>query len=365
MNFMDDFRDKALITKLLREIRNTAIRPLRIMEVCGGHTMAIRRFGIQSLLPAQIELLSGPGCPVCVTGQDFIDAAIAYAKLHDVILLIYGDMLRVPGSCSSLERERALGADIRIIYSTIQALEITRMNPDKKVIFAAIGFETTIPATALAIKQAMEESLNNFYIICGHKTMPEAMGALLDEGVHIDGFIGPGHVSTIAGSKIFTPLAEKYHIPVVISGFEPLDLVQSILMLSNMITEERWGVEIQYSRLVTDHGNRKAQQLIDLVFEPCESNWRGIGIIARSGLALRREYENFDAVKQFPVDIKSGPEPPGCLCGNVLKGLNKPTDCRLFGKRCTPAHPVGACMVSHEGSCQAYYNHRDIELTES
>jgi hydrogenase expression/formation protein HypD len=361
MTFIDEFRNKALISSLLNQIQKLVQKPMRIMEVCGGHTMAIRRFGIHTLLPSQVELLSGPGCPVCVTDQLYIDQVIAYAQKPDIILLTYGDMLRVPGSFSSLEQEKAMGADVRIIYSTIDALEIARQNPAKKIVFAAIGFETTVPGTAVAVKQARAEGLNNFFIVSAHKTMPEAMGALIDEGVRIDGYIGPGHVSTIAGSKIFSPLADKYHIPVVISGFEPLDMVQSVYMLAKMIYENRYGVEIQYSRLVSDAGNLKAQQLIEEVFEPCAVNWRGIGTIEQSGLKLRKEFRNFDAAVQLPVEVKSGPEPRGCLCGGVLKGINKPTDCSLFGKRCTPAHPIGACMVSSEGSCQAYFNFADIE----
>jgi hydrogenase expression/formation protein HypD len=359
MNFNEDFRNKFLIDKLISEIHKIAIRPVRIMEVCGGHTMAIRRFGIHSLLPSQIELLSGPGCPVCVTSQHFIDLVITYAQQQDIILLTYGDLLRVPGSYSSLERERAFKSDVRIIYSTIQALEIARQNPGKKVVFAAIGFETTVPGTALSIKQAQQEGITNFYILCAHKTMPEAMAALIDEGIQIDGYIGPGHVCAVAGSKIFTPIAEKYHIPIVISGFEPLDLVQSTLMLINMISENHWGVDIQYNRLVTKMGNTKAQLLIDEVFEPCSDAWRGIGIIKNSGLRIRKEYEQYDAQKCIPLEVKTGPEPKGCLCGNVLKGISKPTDCSLFGKNCTPAHPVGACMVSSEGSCQAYFNYQN------
>jgi hydrogenase expression/formation protein HypD len=360
MNFNSDFRDKTLITSVLHQIRKTDVRPVRIMEVCGGHTMAIRRFGIHSLLPRHILLLSGPGCPVCVTDQHYIDQVIAYAKLSGTIVLTYGDMLRVPGSFSTLELEKAKGADVRIIYSTINALDIARQNPDRKIVFAAIGFETTVPGTALAIKQAQVEGLSNFYILSAHKTMPEAMGVLISEGVKIDGYIGPGHVSTVAGSKIFSALAEKYHIPVVISGFEPVDLVQSIFWLVNMIADNRWGVEIQYSRTVTNEGNVRAQKIIEEVFEPCTANWRGIGFIESSGLKLRKEFSPFDAAVQLPMDVETGPEPKGCLCGNVLKGLNKPTDCSLYGKKCTPSHPVGACMVSSEGSCQAYFNYTDI-----
>ncbi len=359
MNFTDDFRSKDLVKKLLSQILHISKRNIRIMEVCGGHTMAIRKYGIHNLLPPQIDLLSGPGCPVCVTDQRFIDLAIAHANQPDTILVIYGDMLRVPGSLSSLDHEKAKGADIRIIYSTIQALDIARKNPAKRIIFAAIGFETTVPGTALAIVQAAKEKLNNFFIICAHKTMPQAMSALIDEGIPIDGYIGPGHVSSIAGSKIFIPLAEKHNIPVVISGFEPVDVLQSVLMITKMIEEQRNGVEIQYRRLVSVEGNTKAQQLIDDVFEPCSLKWRGIGEIPGSGLRLRNEYKFYDAEKQFPVKVKSGPEPKGCICGEILKGLKKPTDCSLFGKKCVPSNPIGACMVSSEGACNAYLQYQN------
>lgn len=360
MNFTDDFRNEELVKKLLSQIRRISKRNIRIMEVCGGHTMAIRKYGIHNLLPPQIDLLSGPGCPVCVTDQRFIDLAITYANQEDTILLIYGDMLRVPGSFSSLDYEKAKGADIRIVYSTIHALEIARQNPTKKIIFTAIGFETTVPGTALAIVQAAKEKLKNFFIICAHKTMPEAMSTLIQEGIPIDGYIGPGHVSSIAGSKIFVPLAEKYNIPVVISGFEPVDVLQSVLMITEMIVENRKGVAIQYKRLVSSEGNTKAQHLINEVFESCTICWRGIGEIQGSGLRLRDKYRLFDAERKFPIEVKSGPEPKGCICGQILKGLKKPDDCPLFGRKCVPSNPVGACMVSSEGSCQAYYNYQSV-----
>jgi hydrogenase expression/formation protein HypD len=360
MKFTEDFRNEGLVNKLLAQIRRISKRPIRIMEVCGGHTMAIRKYGIHDLLPPTIDLLSGPGCPVCVTDQHFIDLAISYAKQPHNILLIYGDLLRVPGSYSSLDHEKAKGADIRIIYSTIQALEVARYNPDKKIIFVAIGFETTVPGTALAILQAFGENLKNFYIISAHKTMPEAMESLIEEGIPIDGYIGPGHVSSITGSKIFMPLAEKYHIPVVISGFEPVDILQSVMMVSSMIEEGRSGVEIQYKRLVSVEGNRKAQKLVQEVFEPCTLKWRGMGEIPGSGLRLRKKYQNHDAVIQIPVKVTSGAEPKGCICGQILKGMKKPVDCALFGKKCTPSNPVGACMVSTEGACQAYFNYQSV-----
>jgi len=360
MNFLDDFRNENFVKSLLTEIHKVSIRPVRIMEVCGGHTMAIRRYGIHNLLPKEIELLSGPGCPVCVTDQRYIDMAVAYAKREDIIFLTYGDLMRVPGTYSSLEDEKAKGADVRIIYSTIQAIEIARENPDKKIVFAAIGFETTTPGTAIAIIRAEEEKLNNFFIISAHKTMPPPMSTLIEEGIPIDGYIGPGHVSTIAGSKIFNDLAEKYKIPIVISGFEPVDLLQSVLFLTQMIRDGKNGVNIQYNRLVSEEGNLKAQEMIAKIFEPEDQHWRGIGSIPQSGLRLNKNYSKFDASKQIPVEVETGPEPKGCLCGQILKGLKKPTDCPLFENKCTPTNPIGACMVSTEGSCHAYYNFKEV-----
>jgi len=358
MNFNEDFRNGTLVKNLLDRINEIASFPLRLMEVCGGHTMAIRRYGIQTLLPSNIDLLSGPGCPVCVTDQTFIDKAITYARNPEFILVTYGDLLRVPGSFSTLDQEKANGADIRIIYSTIEALEIAKRNPSKKIIFAAIGFETTAPATAIAILQSVQMQIDNFLILCAHKTMPQAMEAIMEEGISIDGYIGPGHVSAIAGSKIFKPLTDKYKIPVVISGFEPIDILQSILMLTESRLGGKSGVEIQYKRLVTEQGNRKAQMILEEVFEPDTQYWRGIGIIENSGLRLRQKFYRFDCEKQIPVNVVSGPEPKGCICGQVLKGINKPPECSLFGRKCTPSHPVGACMVSSEGACQAYFQYR-------
>ena len=358
MNFTDDFRNAGLVKKLLDAIRSYSGQKLKIMEVCGGHTMAIRRYGIHTLLPESIELKSGPGCPVCVTGQQFIDRAIGYARLPDTMLLTYGDMLRVPGSFSSLDRAKAAGADVQIIYSTQQALELARKHPDKNIVFAAIGFETTVPGTAIALLTAARENLTNFYVLCAHKTMPQAMEALVEEGIPIDGYIGPGHVSSVAGSRIFNSLAEKYKLPVVVSGFEPLDLVQSVWMILKMITNHRHGVKIQYNRLVKEEGNRKARQMIEEVFEPSTQYWRGIGEIPDSGLAIRESFSQFDAEKQIPIEVETGPEPRGCICGQVLKGLNSPGDCRLFGKACTPANPVGACMVSSEGACNAWFRYQ-------
>jgi hydrogenase expression/formation protein HypD len=357
MTFLESFRNKELVAALIQKIREERSKPIRIMEVCGGHTMAIRKYGIQTLLPAEIELLSGPGCPVCVTDQKFIDIIIEYSKSPENTIVTYGDLIRVPGSSSSLDNEKAAGADIRIINSTIEALEIARQNPGKKIIFAAIGFETTTPGTALAILQAKKEKLNNFFIVSAHKVMPPVMHALVEEGIPIDGYIGPGHVCTISGSKIFNSVTLNHNLPIVISGFEPLDILESILLLQKMINQNRPDVAIQYSRLVSKNGNIKAQSVVNEVFEPFDENWRGIGTIPLSGLKLRQEYQKFDALKQFPIKPIESAEPRGCICGQILKGLKKPTECPLFGKVCNPSSPIGACMVSSEGACNASYTY--------
>lgn len=357
MTLLESFRNKELAQILIKKIKEESAKPVKIMEVCGGHTMAIRKYGIHSLLPKEIELLSGPGCPVCVTSQQYIDTIIAYAKQRENILVTYGDLIRVPGTSSSLDKEKAAGADVRIIYSTMEALEIARNNPVKNIIFAAIGFETTTPASAIAILQAQKEKFKNFFIVSAHKVMPPVMNALVEENIPIDGYIGPGHVCAIAGSKIFKIIAEKFHLPVVVSGFEPVDILESILTLVRMINSRKYGVEIQYNRLVSENGNSKAQQIIEEVFEPVDENWRGIGNISLSGLQLRKEFSNYDALKQIPVQINESNEPRGCICGLILKGIKKPTDCTLFNKICTPSTPVGACMVSSEGTCSAYYTY--------
>ncbi len=359
MNYSSEFRNKQLAESIVREIKKRSQKPVSLMEVCGGHTMALRKYGIQNLLPSTICLISGPGCPVCVTSQSFIDKIIAYAQLPNSIIVTYGDLIRVPGSTSSLMKEKAKGADIRIIYSTLETIKLAKEQPDKNIIFPAIGFETTTPATAVALLEAKKNNLKNFLIISAHKTMPNALISLLESDSVLDGFIGPGHVSTIAGAKIFKNIVTRYNTPVAVSGFEPLDMLQSILLLIQSIEKEESQLHIQYSRAVTFDGNLKAQQLVSSCFEPVATHWRGLGEIPESGLALKKAYERFDAEKQIPIDIKEPKEPPGCLCGNILKGLNQPADCRHFGKTCIPENPVGACMVSSEGSCAASYRYED------
>ena len=355
---MDEFRDNSLVQSLSEAIHRKSRQKIRLMEVCGGHTMAIRKYGIQQMLPDTIELLSGPGCPVCVTDRASIDRAITLARRQDVIITTYGDLIRVPGTESSLDQEKASGADVRIVYSTLDALEIAKLNKHKKVIFLGIGFETTTPSSAVAIMEAHRQKVFNFFLLSMHKLMPPAMAALIDQGVRISGYIGPGHVTAIAGADMYKNLVENYRISIVIAGFEPVDLLQSIYMLVSMAEEKRFGTEIQYKRAVTRTGNMKANEMVNTVFEPTDDNWRGLGMIPASGLKIRNSYRQCDAALQFDVPVLPAHEPAGCICGEVLRGMKKPAQCGLFGKVCTPSNPIGACMVSGEGACQAYYNYR-------
>ncbi|MBU8891710.1 MAG: hydrogenase formation protein HypD [Bacteroidales bacterium] len=360
MKFIDEYRDFEIVQNISKKLREYD-REISIMEVCGGHTMAIHRFGIPSLLPENIKLISGPGCPVCVSGIGFIDNAIECSKINDVIITTYGDLIRVPGSKSSLEKEKSRGADIRIVYSALEALEIARSEKNKKVIFLGIGFETTAPGTAVTIQKAYNESISNFYLLSTHKIMPPVMEALLNDKVKIDGFICPGHVSTITGSGIYDFIPEKYKIACVVTGFEPTDLMQSIYMLAKQINSIDQKVEIQYSRAVVKQGNIKAQNIMNEVFETRDDNWRGIGVIPNSGLKLKEKYKSFDAELVFDVKVSSVKENTACICGQILRGLKTPKDCKLFGMVCSPENPVGACMVSNEGACHAYYKYRNYE----
>ncbi|MBN1117686.1 MAG: hydrogenase formation protein HypD [Bacteroidales bacterium] len=357
MKYLEEYRDNKLASNLINEIIRISRKPVRFMEVCGGHTMAIRKFGIHKMLPPNIELLSGPGCPVCVTERSFIDKAILLSKKKEVIITTYGDLIRVPGTASSLDQEKSSGADVRIIYSTLEALKIAEENPQKKVVFPGIGFETTTPSTAVAVLNAKVRQLQNFFILSAHKIMPPAMEALIKGGADINGYIGPGHVSTIAGSRIYDKLSVDFNISVVISGFEPLDILQSLLMLVEQQEKGKPSVDIQYKRAVNYKGNLKAQKLVESVFETCNTGWRGIGNVPDSGLKLKDEFSRYNAELQFELEVKEVPEPKGCLCGNILSGKNKPQDCKLFGKICVPENPIGACMVSSEGTCAAYYRY--------
>ncbi len=328
------------------------------MEVCGGHTMAIQKFGIPSLLPQNIELLSGPGCPVCVTDKWFIDKAIALSQLPDVIITTFGDLIRVPGSYSTLENEKAKGNDIRIVYSPLDALSIALRDPSKKIVFLGIGFETTSPASAVAIAEAYKNNISNFSLLSAHKIMPPAMKALIHEGIKIDGYICPGHVSVITGTNMYVDIVDKFSVGCVIAGFEPTDLLHTILMLVNQIETSDPKLETQYRRAVKPEGNIKAKKFLDEVFELKDEWWRGFGIIPQSGFILTKKYKAFDTEKQFDISVPQPKEEKACICGEILKGLKTPHDCILFRKKCHPANPVGACMVSSEGACQAYFKYQ-------
>ena len=358
MQYIDEYRRKELIFGISRQLKRISKKKISLMEVCGGHTMAIHRFGLTTLLPPTIRLLSGPGCPVCVSDQRFIDTAIAYSKIPGAIITTYGDLIRVPGSAGSLEKAKTAGQDIRIVYSVLEALEIARNSPGKKVIFPGIGFETTAPLTAAAIVAAKKEKLSNFFVLSSHKVMPPVMKALVEEGVKINGFIAPGHVTAITGTSIYKDLPRIFGLGVVVSGFEPVDMMMAILMLVSQIEEGKPKVEIQYQRVVHKNGNPIARRLLKQVFELKDDSWRGLGMIPESGLRIRSSFAAFDAEKVFPLEIPMAPEPKGCLCGLILRGLKTPPDCKLFANKCTPADPVGACMVSGEGTCATYFKYR-------
>jgi hydrogenase expression/formation protein HypD len=342
--------------KLVEGIHNLIPHPIRIMEVCGTHTVSIFRSGIKSLLTDSIRLISGPGCPVCVTSIEDVDKAIVIARKDNVILATFGDMMRVPGSSSSFQEERAKGRDIRIVYSPTDSLKIAEENQDRKVVFFATGFETTSPSVAVLAKEAMK--LDNLFIYSVHKIIPPALSALIeDTEVNVDAFIMPGHVSTILGTGPYLFIAQKYKKPCIVTGFEPMDVLEAIYMIVKQMAEKKAEVEIQYKRAVRKEGNPKAVAIMNEVFEPADSNWRGIGVIPNSGLRLRKEYGKIDAESIFEISVTPAPEPKGCSCGEVLRGIKIPPECKLFAKVCTPEHPYGACMVSTEGSCAAYYKY--------
>lgn len=358
MRFIDEFRDVELARAVVNRIHRRSNKHVRLMEFCGGHTVAIMKHGIRQLLPETVEMLSGPGCPVCVTANQDLDIAIALAREPGVIITTFGDMLKVPGSRSSLQRVRADSADVRVVYSTLDALQIARENPEKAVVFIGIGFETTAPTIAASILKAEEEGIRNYYVLSMHKLCPPVIKALLDCGeVKLDGLICPGHVSAIIGSHPWEFAARDYGIACVVSGFEPLDVLQSVEMLVDQLEKGEPRVEIAYRRGVRPEGNLRAQELMNAVFELSPANWRGIGMVPESGLRLRKQYERFDAELAF--DIEPGPtlEHKGCLCGDILRGVRTPLDCKLFRTSCTPEHPVGPCMVSSEGSCASYFHY--------
>jgi hydrogenase expression/formation protein HypD len=358
MKFIDEFRDAGLVRKLADKIAMISTRPVRLMEFCGGHTVAIMRNGIRQLLPPNIEMLSGPGCPVCVTSNRDIDRAIALAGLPEVIITTFGDMLKVPGSYSSLQQARAAGGDIRIVYSTQDALQAARDNPHRPVVFLGVGFETTAPTIASAVLQAEKEKIGNLSVLCQLKLTPPAMRALLDLGeTRLNGIICPGHVSAIIGTRPYDIYARDYGVACVVAGFEPVDILQAVEMLVRQVEDGIARVEIAYTRGVRPEGNVKALELMDIVFDTAVAGWRGIGDIPGSGLRLKSKYARFDAGRQFDVTLPPAREHAGCRCGEILRGVIRPFDCGLFGKACTPENPVGPCMVSSEGSCAAYYQY--------
>ena len=357
---MEEYRDPAISAALVEQIKSIAEKDIRLMEVCGTHTMSIFRSGIRSLLPDTISLLSGPGCPVCVTAQHEIDAFIALSGIKDVVIATFGDLMRVPGTRSSLQNERAGGADIRIVYSTFDALEIARKNPRKKVVFLGVGFETTAPTIAASIVTAKQTGIGNYSVFSVHKLVPPALVALLETGgVKVDGFILPGHVSVIIGERAYLPLAEKYAVPCVIAGFEPVDILQAVFMLTKQVKNGEAKLENGYRRAVTFMGNEKAQNILRDIFETVDAVWRGIGVIPESGLAIRESFAPFDAQSVFDIRVPEAEDPRGCACGEILTGRKIPPECALYKTVCTPEAPVGPCMVSSEGTCAAYYRYHD------
>ena len=366
MKYLSEFRDPVLADKLLNEIKididllKYSERKIRMMEVCGGHTHTIFKYGLEQLLPKEIELIHGPGCPVCVLPINKVDECVELSDEKQVILTTFGDAIRVPGSKKSLLQAKAEGADIRIVYSPMDALDIAVKNPGKDVVFFALGFETTMPSTALTVQEAKKQEVLNFSILCNHITIPQTLKALLDtDNLNLDAFIGPGHVNMIIGTEVYDFIVNQYKKPIVISGFEPLDILQSISMLIKQLLENRCEIENQYKRVVSKKGNIIAQEAINNVYQIKEySEWRGLGLIPESGVMLRNEYELYDAEKKYDLKTVNTPDPEKCQCGEVLQGFIKPYECKLFGKECTPHNPIGALMVSSEGSCAAYYNYK-------
>jgi len=361
MKYTVEFRDPELARLQLQAIEQTVSNfsgEMTLMEVCGTHTMAIYQHGIRALLPPQIRLISGPGCPVCVTPVGYVDHAVALARRPDTMIATFGDMVRVPGSSSSLLREQAGGATLKIVYSPLDAVSLAEKNPDKQVVFLGVGFETTTPTVAGAIIAAHAKGLKNFFVLAAHKTMPGPMAALAgDPDLQVDGYLCPAHVSAIIGANAYQPLVDQFKVPCVVTGFEPLDVLQGVLMLARQVVANEARVETQYRRVVKPDGNPKARGLIEQVFEPCDARWRGIGDIPESGLQIRREFSAFDAASALQVEVEPAREHAGCQCGEILKGKISPRDCKLFRNVCTPEDPVGACMVSSEGTCAAEYKY--------
>ena len=364
MKHLTEYRDAAHVRDVLDDIHRLTTRPWRLMEVCGGQTHSIIRHGIDQLLPDGIEMIHGPGCPVCVTPQELIDQAIAIASRPDTILVSFGDMLRVPGSTKDLFQVKAEGGDVRVVYSPLECLKIAQENPEREVVFFGVGFETTAPANAMAVFQAHQLGIRNFSLLASHVRVPPVLTALLSASeVSVQGFLLAGHVCTMMGFWEYEPLVERFGVPMVVTGFEPLDVVHGIRMVIRQLEEGRAEVENAYPRAVTREGNRPAQEIIRTVFEECDRNWRGIGLIPLSGWRLRPEFAAYDAARRFAVDGITTQESPLCRAGDVLKGVLKPNECPAFGTLCTPRKPLGAPMVSSEGACAAYYNFGRFEET--
>ena len=361
MKYIDEYRDEQIVRALADRIARRVTRSWSLMEICGGQTHTIMRYGLDELLPETVRLVHGPGCPVCVTPLEVVDKAIAIASTPDVTFASYGDMLRVPGSRSDLFRVKAAGGDVRIVYSPMEAVKLARALPQRRVVFFAIGFETTAPPNAMAVWEARRLGLTNFSMLVSHVLVPPALHLLMNSpDTQVQGLIAPGHVCTVVGYRPYEELCRDHGVPVVVGGFEPADLMEAVLMLVAQLAEGRCAVENQYSRSVSREGNLPAQRIVEQVFEVCDRKWRGIGGIPRSGLALRREFADYDAERVFPVAGVTAEEPPECISALVLQGLKRPTDCPVFGARCTPENPMGAPMVSAEGACAAYYRYRRI-----
>lgn len=366
MKYIDEYRDPDAVRRYADAIAKLTTRSWTLMEVCGGQTHAIIRFGVDELLPKEITLVHGPGCPVCVTPLELIDKAIAIASRPGVIFCSFGDMLRVPGSEKDLFMVKAAGGDVRIVYSPLDCLKIARENPEKQVVFFAVGFETTAPANAMAVYQAAQQKLDNFTVLVSHVLVPPAMEAILSSPHNrVQGFLAAGHVCTVMGYTEYEPIAAKYRVPIVVTGFEPLDILQGICMCVRQLEEGRAEVENQYTRMVRREGNEPARRLIGEVFQISNRKWRGVGEIPQSGLALSDEYRRYDAATRFGVEEYTAEESGECISGLVLQGIKKPGECPAFGTQCTPEHPLGATMVSNEGACAAYYRYRRYPLTAS
>jgi hydrogenase expression/formation protein HypD len=363
MKYLSEYRSPELVDYFLNEIKRTVTKPWVIMEVCGGQTHSLVKNGLLNLLPEQVRMVHGPGCPVCVTPLNLIDKAVYLAEEKKVILCSFGDMIRVPGSKKSLLDAKAGGADIRILYSPLEAVKIAAENPDREVVFFAVGFETTAPANALSVLHAKRQGLKNYSILTSHVLVPPAMEAIINDDENIvQGFLAAGHVCTIMGLGEYYPIVEKYKIPMVVTGFEPVDLLQGIAMLVAQLESGKYRLENQYSRVVEEEGNPAARKVIDDVFESSDREWRGIGTIAGSGFELREDFSAYDANKKFHVNITKAEENKDCIAGQVLRGLKKPHECSQFGKRCTPSNPLGAPMVSSEGACAAYFHYSQADV---